>query len=319
MSIELTDVRARWQNQRQALLRADYNHADEELARVIYYADHNPIISRILHLLRSSSAYQTLDANTWVGGRNMAGTLGAGRTNLGFSLDEKERCAQSLKVLEWAVDRFNNQSDGLWPIGETTYGGTSTKFIDFIHSAIENLFDPLYFYIDAELRNLETLITPVDIVSEIQSLVDNEASFHYPETHKLLTDAYKQLFTLTSTSSGTSWYQIGFSCRAVLVKFANEVFNPSYIPEGQEQPKEDDASNKLKWTTRYFLKSLGAGDRYRESIEKIIQANWDFVSNTGHRQESVTEKDARLALIYTYLTISIIDRLMVDYENKGSL
>lgn len=312
MSIELADARARWQNQRQALLRADYNHADEELARVIYFADHNPIVSRILQMLRSNSAYQTLDADSWVGGRNMAGTLGAGRTNLGFSLDETERCAQSLKMLEWAITRFNNDSDGLWLIGETTYGGTSTKFIDYIHSAIENLFGPLYFYIDAELRSLDTLITPVDIVREIQSLVDNEASIRFPETHKLLTDAYKQLFTLTSNSSGTSWYQIGFSCRTVLVKFGNEVFDPFFVPEGIEQPKGDDATNKLKWTARYFLKSSGVGDQYRECIEKIIQANWDFVSNIGHRQESVTENDARLALIYTYLTISMLDRLIVD-------
>lgn len=309
MSIELADVRARWQNQRQALLRADYNHADEELARVIYFADHNPIISRILQMLRSNSAYQTLDADAWVSGRTQAGTIGAGRTNLGFSLDETERCAQSLKVIEWAITCFNNGSDGLISIGETTYGGSSTMYIDYTHSAIENLFDPLYFYVDAELRSLDTLITPVDIVSEIQSLVDNEASSRFPETHKLLTDAYKQLFILTSNSSGKSWYQIGFSCRTVLVKFGNEVFDPSCVPDGQEQPKEDDASNKLKWTTRYLLKSVDAGDRYRESIEKIIQANWDFVSNIGHRQESVTENDARLALIYTYLTISMVYRL----------
>ena len=45
-------------------------------------------------------------------------------------------------------------------------------YIDYTHSAIENLFDPLYFYIDVELRSLDTLITPVDIVREIQLLVD---------------------------------------------------------------------------------------------------------------------------------------------------
>ena len=63
MSIELADVRAKWQNQRQALLRADYIHADEELAQVIYFADHNPIISRILQIFRSNLAYQTLYAD----------------------------------------------------------------------------------------------------------------------------------------------------------------------------------------------------------------------------------------------------------------
>jgi hypothetical protein len=310
MSIEIADVRARWQNQRQALIRADYNHADEELARVLYFANHHPLISGILKTLRENSVYHELEADVWLKEHDQE-RLG----NLGFSLDETERCAQSLKMLEWATNKFTNNSYGLLILGRVTYGGTSSQYIDRIHSAIENLFDPLYFHIDSELRSLDTLISPMDIVREMQSLVDNEASIQYPETHKLLTDTYKQLFTLNATSSGTSWYQIGFSCRTVLVKYGNEVFSTSYVPEGQEQPKEDDASNKLKWTTRFLLKSEGAGDRYRESIERIIQANWDFVSNIGHRQESVSEKDARLAVIYTYMTISVIDRLFRDSVN----
>lgn len=312
MSIEIADARERWQNQRQALIRADYNHADEELARAIYFADKHPIISRLLRELRSTLPYRNFDADTWVTGRSSANTIGAGRTNLGFSLDEMERCAQSLKVLEWAVYQFNNNSNGLLSIGWTVYGGSGSKYIDYIHSAIENLFDPLYFYIVAELRRIESIITPLDILNEIQSLIDGNTSLRYSETHKLLTDSYKLLFTLGASGSEVSWYQIGYGCRTVLVKFGNEVFDPSFVPEGQDQPKGDDASNKLKWTARYYLKSFGAGDRYRESIEKIVQANWDFVNTTGHRQESVTEKDAKLALIYTYLTISMLDRLIVD-------
>ena len=309
MTIEIKEIRVKWQNSRQALLRADYNHADEELARVIYFADHNPIISNILNKLRLNPAYQSLDSMDWIKRRNWAGTVGSGRTNLNFSLDEKDRCAQCLKILELAVSQFNNGADGLVSIGLTTYGGPSTKFNDYIHSAIENLFDPLYYYVDSELRSLETLISPVDILDEIIPIVDNKAGLHYPETYRLLKESYKQLFSLTAGGSEVSWYQIGYICRAVLTEFANEIFDPSYLPKDQDQPKNDDASNKLKLTARYFLRSSGVGDRYRESIEKIIQANWDFVSNMGHRRESATEKDARLAVIYTYLTIYLLDSL----------
>ena len=69
------------------------------------------------------------------------------------------------------------------------------------------------------------------------------------------------MFTLKSDSSGKSWYQIGYACRSVLVKFGNEVFDSSYVPEGEPQPKEDDAKNKLKWTARHFLKLSGAGEQ----------------------------------------------------------
>jgi hypothetical protein len=305
MSIELADVRARWQNQRQTLLRAEYNHADEELARVLFFAEHHPIISGIFNLLRINSSYMDFDVETWIREHEKARA-----TNLGLSLDDVSRCAQSLKLLEWAVTKINNNSNILFQLGSTTYGGTSSELIDFIHSALDNLFEPLYLYVDNELRSMGSLITPVDMLHDIQTIVDASTSMRFPETHRLLTDTYKQLFTLTANSSGASWYLIGYSCRTVLIKFGNEVFRPHYVAEGQDQPKEDDANNKLKWTTRYCLKALGTGDRYRESIEKIIQANWDYVNNIGHRQESVSESDARLALIYSYLTISIISNII---------
>lgn len=310
MTHEIRELRARWQSRRQALLRADYNHADEELARALHFCDHTPIIASIIQDIRSHPTYQAFDAHQWLTSRSHAGTLGAGRTNLGFSLDDRERAAQCLKVLELAKSMFDSDQDGLLQIGFTTYGGGSTKLIDSIHSAIETVFDPFYEHIDAELRTRECMITPTDIITEIQNLVDTQTGLKYPQTHQLLADAYRLLFSLTAASSGASWYQLGYSCRTVLVRFANEVFERSYVAEGQDQPKEDDAQNKLKWTARYHLRRVGVGDRYREGVEAVIKANWDFVNNVGHRQESVSEHDARLALIYTYLTINLIDHII---------
>jgi hypothetical protein len=304
VTTEIRDIRAKCQNYRQTLLRADYNHADEELARTIYFADHTPIIAGVLHQLRSTSTYRLFDPLVWLQSRRPAYVLGSGHSNLGFSLDESERSIQCLKVLEFSIEKRQN---GLLSIGETTYGGSSTKYTDHVHSAIEVIFDPFYHYVDSELRSLESLITPTDIINQVQSLVDGESSINYPQTHKLLTDAYRQLFTLTAASTGMSWNKAGYSCRDVLIQFANEIFDPEYVPKDQEQPKGDDAKAKLKWVVRHFLKQDGAGDRFREAIEDIVQANWDFINSVGHRQKSATEEDARLAVIYTYLTISIVD------------
>jgi len=310
MTNEMREVRVRWQASRQALLRADYNHADEELARALYFADNTPLVAGILKRLRALPLYQEFDAEKWLSGRGPAGVLGAGQTNLRFSLNERERAAQCLKVLESAVQRFRSDQEGLLTIGETTYGGSSSKFIDHIRSAIDVIFDPFYRYVEAELRAQETLITPTDIMNQVQALVDGEASLRYPKTHQLLVDTYQQLFTLSAASSGASWYQIGFSCRQILVTFANETFDPNHVPETESQPKGDDARSKLKWTIRHSLKQTGAGDRYRKSIEGVIEANWNLVSTIGHRKESVTEEDARLAVIYTYLTVWLVDRVL---------
>jgi hypothetical protein len=173
------------------------------------------------------------------------------------------------------------------------------------------IFDPFYRYVDKELQTKETLISTADIMSEIQSLVDTDAIIRYPETHKLLVDAYGQLFSLSSRSVDTSWNEIGYKCRDAMTAFAKEVFNPTFVPDGQEMPKEDDAGNKLKWTARHCLKAKDFGDRYRESIEKIIEANWRFISSLGHRRDTANEFDARLSVIYTYLTIWLIDNMII--------
>jgi hypothetical protein len=310
MAMEIREVRTQWQNCRQELLRADYNHADEALARALYFADNTPIVKSVLMQLRQSQIYKDFDPDKWLNGRSNAGCSGCGQTTLGFSLDEKERAAQSLSVLESARDRFAKGGDGLWKIGITTYGGGSSKLVDSVRSAIDVIFNPFYAFLDKELRTLETLITPVDIMNQIQSLVDSEASMHFPETHKLLVNAYGQLFNLSAKSGGTSWNEIGYKCRDIIIAFSKEVFDPSFVPDGQEMPKEDDAGNKLKWTARRYLKEEDVGDRYRESVEKIIESNLRFVNVLGHRKNTANEFDARLGVIYTYLTIWIMNNII---------
>ena len=160
MTDEIRELRVRWQNHRQALLRADYNHADEELARTLHFAENTPIIAGILRRLRSIPLYREFDSEEWLSGRGFAGAMGAGRTNIGFSLDDTERAVQCLKVLELAARRFPEDQYALFAIGQTTYGGRSAKIIAYVRSAIETVFEPFYRYIDGELRAQETLIRP---------------------------------------------------------------------------------------------------------------------------------------------------------------
>jgi hypothetical protein len=285
MANEIRELRTQWQTRRQILMRAGFNQADEELARTLYLADSSALIGSILGRLRATPLYQEFDANDWIRHRGPAGVIGAGRTNLGFSLDEQD-------------------------IGQTTHTGRSTKIVDYVRGAIETVFDPFYHYVDKELRNQETLVTPTDIMRDVQSLVDSEVSIRCPKTHELLLKAYHQLFTSAAARSGASWNQLGYGCRHILIRFADEVFDPDYVPNGQEQPKGDDAREKLKWTVRHNLKVAKASGQYRESIERIVDANWKFINSVGHREESATEEDARLAVIYTYLTLWLVDRVL---------
>jgi len=144
----------RWQNCRQSLLRADFNQADEELARAIYFAKNTEIIKQIIANLQSENIYKEFDAEGWLNKRGCAGTLGCGQTNLGFSYDETEYAAQCLKVLELSINHSIGGESGLVEIGFTIYCG-SGEFIEMIRAVIDCIFDPFYRHIDAELRSLE--------------------------------------------------------------------------------------------------------------------------------------------------------------------
>lgn len=154
MNKTIRDIMLRWQNCRQSLLRADFNQADEELARAIYLAKHTEIIKQIIEDLQSTEIYQKFDAEKWLGIRGCAGTMGCGQTNLGFSYDEKEHAAQCLKVLELSINHSTKSESGLIEIGFTVDCG-SGKYIEMIRTVIDYIFDPFYRYIDTELRSLE--------------------------------------------------------------------------------------------------------------------------------------------------------------------
>ena len=154
MSKTIRNIMLRWQNCRQSLLRADFNQADEELARAIYLAKNTEKIKQIIEDLQSTKIYQEFDAYGWLNRRGCAGTLGCGQTNLGFSYDEMEYAAQCLKVLELSIDHSTGDKSGLVEIGFTVNCG-SGKFIEMVRTVIDCIFDPFYRYIDAELRSLE--------------------------------------------------------------------------------------------------------------------------------------------------------------------
>jgi hypothetical protein len=154
VSKTIRNILLRWQNCRQSLLRADFNQADEELARAIYIAKNTEAIKQIIEDLQSIEIYQEFDAEGWLNRRGRAGTFGCGQTNLGFSYNEEEYAAQCLKVLELSINHSTGDKSGLIEIGSTV-NCRSAKYIEMIRTVIDYIFDPFYRYVDTELRSLE--------------------------------------------------------------------------------------------------------------------------------------------------------------------
>lgn len=140
------------------------------------------------------------------------------------------------------------------------------------------------------------------ILTEIKSLVNSAICEGYPDTQWALKQAYEDL---ASGETPETWANIARTCRQALISFANYVFKPSYVPEEATPPKGDDVKNRLKYILRRKLRIK----RYREARENIIRGRWDFINSVIHRKNA-TRDDAENCIIYTYLTIAEVRRIL---------
>lgn len=148
----LSATSRRWLRALQSLQRADWNQADEELARLVNLAQNDPGIKALLGPLRDSQAYREFDAREWLRTRSRADVHGAGKTNLGLALDETSRLGQLLAITELAVELTGDRTLGLLEIGSTTYAGRSSRHFDRMQSAVETIVFPLWKFVDDELE-----------------------------------------------------------------------------------------------------------------------------------------------------------------------
>lgn len=306
-----------WSRAYSRLRSVQFDQADEELARMLGSGNEDPVIGVALEQLRATPAYEDFDVDSWLGDRASTSSLGTGRTNLGLSLVERDMVAQCLKICEWCAQHFDQRTYGLVSIGRTIYVGKRGRYDDHARSTIASVVKPVYEWVRHTFGRLAGSATPDVTMHEIASLVDRVVPARYPKTDAIFKVAQNQIQSLLAGEGGT-WSDLGYSCRDTLKEFASEVYDPTYLPASEPSVKSGDAKAALKWTVRWFLRKGRSGGRYREGVEKVVTANWTYVNAVGHRRKSATEEDARLALMYTYLTIWLVDRFRSTSHQSDS-
>lgn len=286
---ELRLIRSKLQNRKNSLLSTDYSRASNEIRIFIKFIEDDPIIRTILNSLPPSQ----IDLDLWA--NNLWGA-----TDIGFPDDEAERASMCLAILK----KFRSSND-LVQISHNFHVSTN-NITQHVQAYLETIVPPLYQYIDEKLIEKETMITPVDIAEEMQSLVDNQIGPKFPATHSSLTQAYKNLFT---GESPESWSGIANMCRTALINLADEAYISEYLPEGADQPKQDNAKDKLKYTLRYKLKSIDEGARYIEARESLIKTSWDFINVVIHRKSKASHDDAKECVLLTYMVVATVGSL----------
>jgi hypothetical protein len=288
MEKNIQTIRLRLQKRKNALLRTDHNRCGSDLSIFLKFLDEEPVLRNILES-QQLIGYE-LDFETWRGEFREKG--------FNFPHDECERAAMCLAILKHYAVVGNPWS---LIVGITREGNLITLTRKFM----EYFARPLYEYLDEQVQMRQDMITSKDVMKETQALVDGRLGRVYPDVQRGLQQAYRDLF---AADAPEACQNVARTCRQTLIAFANEVYQPEFLPDSEKQPKGDDATNKLKYTVRHAVDG-SARDRYSRAWEDLIEANWKFVNAVTHLK-SASQEDAKASVIYTYLTISQVGRLL---------
>jgi len=223
---EVRLIRSKLQTRKNAVLKAGSESVGAHLRTFLTFVRDTPILSSIV---RGLPKYQYDE---------LALTQQLQRGSLALPDDEPLRAGMCLQVLE------NNADDsGLEKFAITNFTGAGSRIDDMIHAFISAYIVPLYDYLDEQLAERETWISPADIAYEVQSIVDNTVASTWQSTVERLQSAYQLLFT---SSSGPEYAAIGNLLRDALLEAATEVFSEEQVPPSEEQPKGADAKSKVR-------------------------------------------------------------------------
>lgn len=186
---------------------------------------------------------------------------------------------------------------------------SSSQIWEMLHAIADKIRD-YASKLSIDLRFGERIET---IFEETREVVDKELMNMCPAALEKLTQIYEDL---VHGSSELDWSQIAYACRAILQDFTDAIYKPDYLPQNEKPPTREQTKNKLHYTLTANLKGYKAEER------KLIEASVDFLEAyfdrlTRYVQKEVhpkgfevTEEDAKRCVIYTYLIIGDILKLI---------
>jgi len=129
----------------------------------------------------------------------------------------------------------------------------------------------------------------------------------YPEVWGKLDLATEQLKTATQPEH---YQAIGVLCRDAMILFANAIFSPDFVPEGQKLPAEDHAKARIDMTLQHFGQLAGS-----EEIRKLTRAVVAYAMRLHHNQDA-SDQEARRTALFTTLALTELAALIETATRK---
>jgi hypothetical protein len=190
-----------------------------------------------------------------------------------------------------------------WFLGGTFDAKINSYGIDWLEQSIE------------EVTETEGHVLK-HIFDETKEFVDVKLGEICPDALEKLNFCYKDLL---SDSHSHRNARIAFDCREILKDFTDAIFKEEFLQNGKIKPKRNQTKNKLHYTLRAIkIKS--------ETTRKMLETQIEYLSNYFDNLDSfiqknahpdkfeVTKEDANRCVIYTYLVIADVLKLLDKNE-----
>lgn len=277
--MEIRLIRKQLQTRKDELLSVNFALAEKRLADFLNYINNNQLISNIISKLPNyTNDWDKWESSLW--------------NSMDYEIPEDE--ALATKMCFDVLVRYKGKVQDI----SLNFNHSSRNITDHIQAYFETFVPFLYEYLDNELQEMETIVSPIDMIKESQELVDDKTSENFPDINLRLMELYKKLFTAETSDD---FVGIANSCRTIIIDFASQTYRAEYKPKEQEEPKGDDAKHKLTYTYKFLHN--GYSKTYIEGKNHIINGIWKVISSLVHRKK-IQKREIKECVLLTYLLIN---------------
>lgn len=177
---------------------------------------------------------------------------------------------------------------------------------------IETVLTKIYNFAASVSANLMFGNVIESIFDETRKTVDAELRKNCPDIFKKLTETYNDLVT---GSVDSNWSKVTFACRDILQDFTDYIFKPEFTPTNEKLPEREQTKNKVRYTLQAKLNKTTTESELITSQVEYLNAYLDKLTNyiqkeIHHKGFEVTKEDANRCIIYTYLIIGDILKIL---------
>jgi len=195
--------------------------------------------------------------------------------------------------------------DVKWFLGGTFYAKINSYGIDWLEQSMEEITE-------TEGDALK------HIFDETKDFVDVKLGEICPDALEKLNFCYNDLLSDLHSHRNA---RIAFDCREILKDFTDAIFKEEYLQNEESTPKRNQTKNKLHYTLRAIKIES-------ETTRKMLETQIEYLSNYFDNLDSfiqknthpdrfgVTKEDANRCVIYTYLVIADVLKLLDKSEEN---